>query len=180
MAETREPEEQGMQSGSRINRVVFFGSAAGVLAVALWAIIGPKSAGRTLGVAVGWISEWFGWFYILAATVFLGFVIFLALSRYGNVKLGPEHSQPEYSTFSWAAMLFAAGISTDLMFFSVSEPVTQYLAPPTGSGETLDAAREATVWTLFHYGITGWGMYSLMGLALAYSAYRMNLPLSIR
>jgi choline/glycine/proline betaine transport protein len=66
------------------------------------------------------------------------------------------------------------------MFFSVAEPVTQYLAPPVGEGETLDAAREATVWTLFHYGISGWGMYTLMGIALAYFAYRMNLPLSIR
>ena len=180
MAETRQTGEQDARPGSRINPVVFFGSAGCVIAVALWAIISPKGAAGVLGVAVGWISEWFGWFYILIATLFLAFVAFLALSRYGNVRLGPEHSRPEYSTFSWAAMLFAAGISTDLMFFSVAEPVTQYLAPPVGRGETLDAAREATVWTLFHYGISGWGMYSLMGLALAYSAYRMNLPLSIR
>ena len=77
-------------------------------------------------------------------------------------------------------MLFAAGIGTDLMFFSVAEPVTQYLAPPVGQGETVEAAREATVWTLFHYGISGWGMYALMGMALAYFSYRMNLPLAIR
>jgi choline/glycine/proline betaine transport protein len=77
-------------------------------------------------------------------------------------------------------MLFAAGIGIDLMFFSVSEPITQYLAPPTGDGETLEAARQAMVWTLFHYGITGWALYALMGLALGYFAYRQNLPLSIR
>nr|WP_240432550.1 choline BCCT transporter BetT [Rubrobacter indicoceani] len=184
MSDAREPESQNgdrsTQPGTRINPVVFFGSSAAIIALAMWAIISPESASGVLGVAVGWISEWFGWFYILIATVFLAFVIFLAVSRYGRIRLGPEHSKPEFSTFSWAAMLFAAGIGTDLMFFAVAEPVTQYLAPPVGQGETLGAARDATVWTLFHYGITGWGMYALMGVSLAYFAYRMNLPLSIR
>ena len=76
--------------------------------------------------------------------------------------------------------LFAAGIGIDLMFFSVSEPVTQYLAPPVGEGQNTEAARQAVVWTLFHYGITGWAMYALMGASLAYFAYRRGLPLSIR
>jgi choline/glycine/proline betaine transport protein len=180
MAETREPAEQSTQPNTRINPIVFIGSSVCILAVAFWAIISPEGASGAIGVAVGWISEWFGWFYILIATIFLAFVIFLALSRYGKTKLGPEHSEPDFSTFSWAAMLFAAGIGTDVMFFSVAEPVTQYLVPPVGEGETLTAAREATVWTLFHYGISGWAMYALMGIALAYFAYRMNLPLSIR
>ena len=180
MTETRQQEPERTEPGTRINPVVFYGSSVCIIAIALWAMISPEGAAATIGVLVGWISEWFGWFYILIATAFLGFVVFLALSRYGKVKLGPEHSEPEFSVFSWAAMLFAAGIGTDLMFFAVAEPVTQYLAPPVGRGETVDAAREATVWTLFHYGITGWGMYSLMGIALAYFAFRMNLPLSIR
>ena len=169
-----------MESNTRINPFVFFGSAAGVLAIAVWAIISPEGAAGAIGILVGWISNWFGWFYILIATIFLAFVIFLAVSRYGKIKLGPAHSEPDFSTFSWAAMLFAAGIGTDVMFYAVAEPVTQYLAPPVGKGETLDAARDATVWTLFHYGISGWAMYSLMGIALAYFAYRINLPLSIR
>jgi choline/glycine/proline betaine transport protein len=169
-----------MQPSTRINPVVFIGSSVCILAIALWAIISPEGASETIGLLVGWISEWFGWFYILIATIFLAFVIFLALSRYGKTKLGPEHSEPDFSTFSWAAMLFAAGIGTDVMFFAVAEPVTQYLSPPVGEGETQEAAREATMWTIFHYGITGWGMYALMGIALAYFAYRMNLPLSIR
>ncbi|MDQ3638759.1 MAG: BCCT family transporter, partial [Actinomycetota bacterium] len=180
MTDASQPEAQDTQPSTRINPIVFFGSSACILAIALWAIISPEGASGALGVVVGWISNWFGWFYILIATLFLAFVIFLALSRYGKIKLGPEHSQPEFNTFSWAAMLFAAGIGTDVMFFAVAEPVTQYLAPPVGDGETVQAAREATVWTIFHYGITGWGMYALMGIALAYFAYRMNLPLSIR
>src|SRR5699024_152485 len=72
------------------------------------------------------------------------------------------------------------GISTDLMFFAVSEPVTQYLNPPSTQPETVEAARESTAWTLFHYGISGWGLYALMGMALAYFAYRKNMPLAIR
>jgi len=165
---------------ARVNKVVFGGSALIVLAIAIWAIIVPKSAEGTIATMVGWTSEWFGWFYVLLATAVLVFVLFLGFSRYGRIKLGPEHAQPEFSTFAWAAMLFAAGIGTDLMFFAVAEPVTQYLAPPVGQGETAEAAREATVWTLFHYGINGWGMYALMGMALAYFSYRMNLPLAIR
>ena len=179
-SEEQQPAEENMEARTRINPVVFYGSSAAILAIALWAIIDSEGAAGALGVLVGVIANWFGWFYILIATVFLVFILFLALSRYGKIKLGPEHSEPEFSTFSWAAMLFAAGIGTDIMFFAVAEPVTQYLAPPTGQGETLNAAREATVWTLFHYGITGWGMYALMGISLAYFAYRMNLPLSIR
>jgi choline/glycine/proline betaine transport protein len=112
--------------------------------------------------------------------VIVGFVIFLGVSRYGSIRLGPDHSRPEFSTFAWASMLFAAGIGTDVMFYSVIEPVSQYTAPPVGEPGTVDAAREATVWTLFHYGVTGWAMYALMGLALAYFSYRKNLPLAVR
>jgi choline/glycine/proline betaine transport protein len=180
-AETSPPEappEAGPRA--RVKPVVFYGSAIAVLIVAVWAIVAPQQAADAIGTLVGWTSEWFGWFYILLATSVLVFVLFIGISRYGRTKLGPEHSQPQYTTFAWASMLFAAGIGTDLMFFAVAEPVTQYLAPPVGQGETIDAAREATVWTLFHYGISGWGMYALMGMALAYFSYRMNLPLAIR
>ncbi len=181
-APTTEPplETPPQDAPAVVNKIVFGSSAVGVLAVALWAIVSPSQASDVIGTLVGWTSEWFGWFYIFLATVILVFVLFLGISRYGGTRLGPDHSRPEFSTFSWAAMLFAAGIGTDLMFFSVAEPVTQYLSPPTGKGQTLEAAREATVWTLFHYGITGWAMYSLMGMALGYFCYRMNLPLAIR
>ena len=163
-----------------LNRPVFISSAVVTLAVTLWCVIAPDHAFTTLESVVGWVSTWFGWYYIALTTAVLVFVIYLGFSRFGKVKLGPEHSSPEFSTGAWAAMLFAAGIGTDLMFYAVYEPVTQYLAPPAIEGETVEAAREATVWTLFHYGISGWGMYALMGMALAYFAYRMNLPLAVR
>ena len=165
---------------SRVNKTVFIGSATGIIAIALWAILAPDNASAVIGSVVGWVSTNLGWYYFLIVTVVLAFVVVIALSRVGKTRLGPDHSRPQYSLFTWTAMLFAAGIGIDLMFFSVSEPVTQYLAPPTGDGSTLEAARQAMVWTLFHYGITGWALYALMGLALGYFAYRQNLPLSIR
>ena len=158
---------------------VFLPSVIVITAVAVWAIIVPKQAESVIGSVVGQVTTGFGWFYVLLATVILGFVLYLGISRYGQIRLGPDHSRPEFSTFAWASMLFAAGIGTDVMFFSVVEPVTQYVAPPTGTPESVTAAREATVWTLFHYGITGWAMYALMGLALAYFAYRRHLPLAV-
>ena len=164
----------------QVRMPVFVASFAGTIAMATWALVSPSTAETVLGNVTGWVTTWFGWFYILLATAVLVFVIGLGISRYGHVRLGPDHSRPEFSTFAWASMLFAAGIGTDVMFYSVVEPATQYMAPPTGEPETVLAAREATVWTLFHYGISGWGMYALMGLALGYFCYRRGLPLAVR
>ncbi|MGM7698723.1 choline BCCT transporter BetT [Microbacterium sp. A84] len=159
---------------------VLIGSAAAILAIALWAILAPVQAGEVIGVMVVWISTNFGWYFVLTAAIVVVFVLILAFSSVGRTKLGPDHSKPQFSMFTWASMLFAAGIGIDLMFFSVSEPAAQYMYPPTGEGETIAAARQAIVWTFFHYGPVGWAMYALMGAAFAYFAYRRNQPLSIR
>ncbi|MGW0732311.1 choline BCCT transporter BetT [Streptomyces sp. NPDC002851] len=164
----------------RVKTVVFGGSATLILAVSIWAIITPKGAEDTIGTVVGWISDGLGWYYFAAATFYLIFVVYVAASRYGRIKLGPQHSRPDFGLFAWAAMLFAAGIGIDLLFFSVSGPVSHYLAPPEGDAQTVEAARQAVVWTLFHYGITGWAMYALMGMALGYFSFRYKLPLAIR
>ncbi|MGJ8515134.1 choline BCCT transporter BetT [Carnimonas bestiolae] len=168
------------ESKDRLNPVVFFSSAIVIVALAVWSLITPGSADHVIQSILGWISEGFGWYYFLAAAIYVVFVVFIACSRYGDIKLGPEQSKPEYSMFTWASMLFAAGIGADLIFFSVAEPLTQYLQPPQATPESMAAAREAVVWPLFHYGITGWSMYALMGMALAYFSFRYHLPLSIR
>ncbi|GAA1124947.1 choline BCCT transporter BetT [Arthrobacter flavus] len=165
---------------TRVNKTVFIGSAVGILAITAWAIVAPGNAEAVIGTLVSWVSVNMGWYYFLVVTLVVIFVLVAALTRVGKVRLGPDHSKPQFSMFTWASMLFAAGIGIDLMFFSVAEPLTQYLAPPQGAGETVEAARQAMVWTLFHYGITGWALYALMGLALGFFAYRHNLPLSIR
>lgn len=165
---------------NKINPVVFYTSAGLILLFALTTILYSDLSAAWILEAVNWVSATFGWYYMLAAVLYMVFVLYIAASRYGSIKLGPEQSKPEFSLSSWAAMLFAAGIGIDLMFFSVAEPVTQYMQPPQGEGGTIEAARQAMVWTLFHYGITGWSMYALMGIALGYFSYRYNLPLTIR
>ncbi|WP_151524066.1 choline BCCT transporter BetT [Serinicoccus kebangsaanensis] len=181
MSTTRDtaPETLAPPGQPRTKWTVLAVSGAITAAVALWALIAPTQSSEVLGVVVGWTSEWFGWFYIVLATVILVFVLYLGV-RHSRVRLGQDDDRPEFSTFAWASMLFAAGIGTDVMFYAVAEPASQYLYPPQGEGGTLEAAREATVWTLFHYGITGWGMYALMGIALGYYAHRMGLPLAVR
>ena len=174
------PPEEPDTSGPTVNLPVLIGATAVIVAVTAFCLISPTTAESSFAATVGWATRWFGWFYIALGTVVLCFVLYLAVGRYGKIRLGPEHSRPEFTTTEWAAMLFAAGIGTDLMFFAVNEPVAQFLAPPSASPESVQAAREATVWTMFHYGITGWAMYALMGMALGYFAYRLNLPLAIR
>lgn len=172
-----EPHDQG---SAPTNWPVFLASAAGILAVTLWAMFGGESAESALGAVTSWIATNLGWFYILTGTVVIVFVLAVAACKTGSIRLGPDHSRPQFRLYSWSAMLFAAGIGVDLMFFAVAEPVTQYFAPPIGHGETREAAEQAVVWALFHYGFTGWAMYALMGMAFGYYAYRLNMPLAIR
>lgn len=177
------PPQQAQASATsepEVNWPVFIISGVGILTIALWAIFAPDNAADTLAGIVAWVSKNFGWFYIVTATVAVLFMLYIAISRTGQIKLGPDHAKPQFGLFSWASMLFAAGIGIDLLFFSVAEPVAQYYGPPTGDAETIEAARQAVVFTLFHYGVTGWALYALMGMAFGYFAYRLNMPLTIR
>lgn len=127
-----------------------------------------------------WIATNFGWYYVLTATIVVVFVLIVAFSRLGRIKLGPDHAKPRFNPFTWEAMLFAAGIGVDLMFFGFSGPATNFLTPPDVEWLSDEAGRMAPIWTNFHYGIPGWAMYALMGIALGLFAYRYHLPLSLR
>ncbi len=162
------------------NWAVFITSGIGVILVSIWGLVNKDSAESTLNTVTGWITSNFGWFLILTVAAALIFMLFIACSRAGSIKLGPDHARPQYSLFSWSAMLFAAGIGIGLMFYSVAEPINQYYGPPEGEGETAAAARDAVVWTFFHYGMSGWALYALLGMAFGYYAYRLNMPLAIR
>ena len=175
-----DPVAVGAPAPHPINWGVFLSSAVIIAVVAAGAIISPATVQDAFDTAVAWAGKWFGSFYIFLITATIVFVVLLALSRYGQVRLGPDNSTPDFSTFSWAAMLFAAGIGTGIMFFSIAEPVAQYVHPPTGEGETIEAARHAVVLAIFHYGISGWGVYAIMGMAMAYFAYRRRDALAVR
>lgn len=165
---------------TRVNPIPFYGSVTGIVTFALWTILFTESAGALIGSALNWISDTFGWFYFLAIFAYLIFVIAIALSPLGKVRLGQDHTRPEFHVLTWAAMLFAAGIGIDLLFFCIVEPVTQFLAPPVPMDDDVEAARNAIKLTLFHWGLSGWGVYTLVGMSLAYFSYRHGLPLGIR
>ena len=169
-----------LPSRDRLNPVVFHGSMAGILIFLVLTLLFTEQAGEFFNTALAWVSATFGWYYMLAVVAYLVFVVVIGMSRFGSIRLGPDHSRPEFSLLSWSAMLFAAGIGIDLLFFSVAEPISHYLAPPDLTPESQAAMRNAVVQTYLHWGLSGWGLYVLMGMALAYFSYRHRLPLAIR
>ncbi|HBO9587460.1 TPA: BCCT family transporter [Pseudomonas aeruginosa] len=159
---------------------MFYGAAILILLFAAVVIGFPQRAGEWLLAAQTWASQTVGWYYLPAMTLYLIFVVVTALSGYGKIKLGADHDEPEFSYLSWAGMLFAAGISITLFFFCVSEPLTHFLQPPQGEAGTQEAARQAMELLFLHWGLHGWGVFALVAMALAYFAYRHNLPLALR
>ena len=163
-----------------MNTPVLLGSAGFVLIFGLVVAIFTEQAGAWLLQAQAWAANSVGWYYLLAMTLYLVFVVVTALSGYGKIKLGADHDEPEFSYLSWAGMLFAAGISITLFFFCVSEPLTHLLQPPQGEAGGPEAARQAMQLLFLHWGLHGWGVFALVAMALAYFAYRHNLPLALR
>lgn len=177
---SRGPADLQKAPGPKVNWKVLGVSSAVVVAFSIWAMLVPDRAESTMSNVVAWIAENLGWFYVLTVTCVILFVLWVAFSKQGSVRLGPDHSRPQYKLFTWVSMLFAAGVGIDMLFYSVTGPVTQYLHPLGGSPESTEAAKESVVWTMFHYGVAGWSMYSLLGMAMGYFAYRWGMPLSIR
>ncbi|MEB3366555.1 BCCT family transporter [Saccharopolyspora mangrovi] len=152
---------------------------SGIVAVGfvLWGVLAPGHMSAVAGSANSFVTTYFEWLYIIAATFFLIFVVVLMLSRYGAVKLGPPDSTPEYSNLAWFAMLFTAGMGIGLVFYAVSEPITHFTSPPTGQPGTAEAAQNAMSYTFFHWGLHPWAIYIVLGLSLGYFAFRRGLPL---
>ncbi len=163
-----------------INPSVFLSASGIIVAIILFAVMAPKLADSTFKTLQTLIVNNASWYYILSVAIILLTVIYLSISRYGNIKLGPDHSKPEYSNLSWFAMLFSAGMGIGLMFFGVAEPVMHFLTPPVGQGGTVDAARQAMRLTFFHWGLHAWAIYAIVALILAFFAYRHSLPLTLR
>ncbi|MDR6679310.1 BCCT family transporter [Pseudomonas oryzihabitans] len=159
---------------------VFWTSTLLLLALVLYASLFQANAQWLFAAIQGWIITNLSWFYILAVAIILGTVVFLGLSRYGDIKLGPDHSEPDYANTTWFAMLFSAGMGIGLMFFGVAEPVMHFLNPPYAEGQTVEAARQAMRITFFHWGLHAWSIYAIVALILAYFSYRHGLPLTLR
>ncbi|MEC9484022.1 MAG: choline BCCT transporter BetT [Halomonas sp.] len=167
-------------SRDRLNPVVFYSSVIGIVAFSLWTMIATEQASAVINAILGWIAHTFGWYYFLTVVIYLVFVIGIGLSRYGNIRLGPEHARPDFNIFSWSAMLFSAGIGIGVIFFALAEPLTQFYNAPNAPADEAAAARHAMKLTFLHWGLSGWGIYTLVGMSLAFFSYRHNLPLTIR
>jgi choline/glycine/proline betaine transport protein len=140
----------------------------------------PSQTRQVFAAALEQIAERFGWLYVLSVAFFLGFVLWIAQSRYGDIRLGDDASKPEFSTASWFAMLFSAGMGIGIVFFGVAEPIMHFDAPPLGTPRTREAVKQAMDITFFHWGPHAWAIYASLGLALAYFSHRKGLPLAIR
>jgi choline/glycine/proline betaine transport protein len=159
---------------------VFLPAVIVIALLVIGTLSAPEKAGELFNWTLAGITDNFGWFYMLAVALFLVFIIGVAISRWGRIKLGPDHCEPEYSFTSWFAMLFSAGYGIALLFFGVSEPVLHYAEPPAGAAETIGSAKQAMQIAYFHWGFHIWAIYGLVGLVLAYFSFRHGLPLSMR
>src|SRR5690606_38092752 len=128
---------------TRINWQVLMISSAVILAFSVWAIFLPDEARVRMRQTVGWIALNLGWYYVITVTLVIAFVLRVAFSKEGNLRLGPDDSRPQYKLVTWVAMLFAAGVGIDMLFYSVTGPVVQYLYPPTGVGSSPEALQDA-------------------------------------
>jgi len=160
---------------------VFFTSAGVAALFVVLAVPFDAVVADSFGLLTGWVARNLGWFYILSVTSLLVFLLGLAVSRYGSIRLGADDSRPDYSNLTWFTMLFAAGIGTILMFWGVAEPVSHFANPPfdgvqPGSGK---AASDAMTIALYHFGLHTWTIFAMPGLAIGYFAYRHNLPMRI-
>ncbi|MDO4910383.1 MAG: BCCT family transporter [Corynebacterium sp.] len=143
-----------------------------ILAVVVWGLASPTTFTDYVATALAWIVDSFGWAFVLFSTMFLVCILCIAASRFGNIRLGGDQEGPEFSTPSWIAMMFAAGMGIGLMFYGTTEPLTFFRngVPSHGSGEVSTAFAQ----TLFHWTLHPWAIYAIVGLAIAYSTYRMG------
>ena len=165
---------------AHFNPPVFYSATAVLLLMVAYAVLVPDHATSTFKSLQAWVVTHMSWYYVLAVAIILISTIAIAMSRFGEIKMGPEHAEPDYDFTSWFAMLFSAGMGIGLLFFGVAEPVMHYLDPPVGETGTVNAAREAMVLTFFHWGFHAWAIYAIVALILAYFSYRHKLPLTLR
>ena len=151
-----------------------------IIGVCLISAIYPGATEDLLSIVKNFIFINLNWVYVWSVTLFVIFLVYIMASKYGNIRLGSNDSQPNYSFFSWMSMLFAAGMGIGLMYFSVAEPMQHYSNPIFSSMSTVQRAQHAQLYTFFHWGIHAWAIYGVVGLALAYFSYRYRLPLSLR
>ncbi|GIP63502.1 BCCT family transporter [Virgibacillus pantothenticus] len=156
---------------------VFWYSLVICIAVVIWGSVAPIGLESFTAKVTTAVSDYFGWYYLLAVMVILAFCIYLILSRYGNIKLGKEKDDPEFSLPSWFAMLFSAGMGMGLVFWTTAEPISHaFTSTPGAEPGSDEAIRESLKYTFFHWGIHAWAVYGIVALVLAYFKFHKDQP----
>ncbi|MDH6283406.1 BCCT family transporter [Prescottella agglutinans] len=163
----------GTRELSATDRVVFGVAAGAVAAIVVWGLVAPDNLDSVTADMLDWLVTNMGWLFIIAASSFVVFALWLAASRYGRVPLGRDGEKPEFTTVSWIAMMFSAGMGIGLMFFGVAEPLAHFVTPPPGTDGGVGTAMATT---MFHWSLHPWSIYAVMGLAIAYGTYRRGRP----
>ena len=171
------PVEEHRASGG-LDKVVFGVTALLALGFLVWGFVDTASLGAVSDSALDWTVTSMGWLFVLTASAFVVFVIWLAMGRFGDIPLGNDDEEPEFGTVSWVAMMFSAGMGIGLMFYGVSEPLSHFVTPPPGTGEAgnADAVQTAMATTLFHWTLHPWAIYAVVGIAVSYGVFRKGRP----
>ena len=165
-------EDPDGRSGSGIDLGVTIPAAGLILAIVAWGLIWPDNFANFASLALSWVVDNTGWLFVLAGTVFVFFIFGVALSKFGHIRLGGDDEKPEFSTLSWIAMMFAAGMGIGLMFYGVAEPLTFYRnGVPAHEPNEVGTAMATT---MFHWTLHPWAIYAIVGLSIAYGTYRLG------
>lgn len=159
---------------------VFYPATIIILLFIVLTLVVGKPMERVFSQVQTGMADYAGWFFVMAVNIFVAVAIYLAFSKFKNIRLGGKDAKPEFSTFAWFSMLFSAGMGIGLLFFSVAEPITHYANPPVPAIDKAETARNAMTYTLLHWGLHAWAIYALVGLALAFFTFNKGLPLTIR
>lgn len=159
-----------------LDKTTFGITGAIAVAFVIWGFLGKDSLSTTSKEALDWVMEYTGWLFMVLASLFVVFVLWLALGKFGNIPLGKDGEKPEFRTVSWVAMMFAAGMGIGLMFYGVAEPLYHFISPPPGTvdGRTPEAIQTAMATSIFHWTLHPWAMYAVVGIAMAYGTYRLG------
>ncbi|YAL84032.1 BCCT family transporter [Dermacoccaceae bacterium W4C1] len=163
------------ERGKGLDWIIFGVTAVLAVAFVIFGFAAPEQLSEKSGNALTWVMDSTGWLFVLTASAFVVFAIFLAASRYGNIPLGVDGEKPEFRTVSWIAMMFSAGMGIGLMFYGLAEPLSHFMTPPPGQGteaESYEAVQKAMATSMFHWSFHPWAIYAVVGIAIAYGAFR--------
>lgn len=157
---------------------VFAVSVGLIAAFVLWAAVSPDSLGAVMASSMNWVAGSVGWSYLVVPLLCIGLLLYLAFSRYGDIRLGSNSARPEFSTWAWLAMILSAVMGIGLISYGVAEPISHFMAPPhaLAEPETMDAAVRAMQFSFFDWGPHAWAVFGVFGLAIGYSTHRKNRP----